>query len=67
MQARAGAIDELLESGALDDLSTGGDALDKELAQISSQGAVDAELAALKQQLGSGSAPAGQIGTGGGS
>jgi phage shock protein A len=68
MRARAGAIDELLESGALDDLSVGGgDVLDRELAELSSQGAVDAELAALKQQLGTGSAPAGQIGTGGGS
>jgi phage shock protein A len=67
MQARAGAIDELLESGALDDLTASGDVLDRELAQISSQGAVDAELAALKQQLGAGSAPAGQVGPGGGS
>lgn len=67
MQARAGAIDELLESGALDDLTSSGDDLDRELAQISSQGAVDAELAALKQQLGAGSAPAGQVGPGGGS
>jgi phage shock protein A len=66
MQARAGAIDELIESGALDDLTSSGDEIDRELAQISSAGAVDAELAALKQQLGSGSAPAGQI-TGGGS
>jgi phage shock protein A len=66
MQARAGAIDELLESGALDDLTSSGDAIDQELAQISSAGAVDAELAALKQQLGSGSSPAGQIGSGGG-
>ena len=68
MQARAGAIDELLESGALDDLSVGGgDVLDRELAEISSKGAVNAELEALKKQLGTGSAPAGQIGTGGGS
>ena len=68
MQARAGAIDELLESGALEDLSVGGgDALDRELAEISSKGAVNAELEALKKQLGAGSAPAGQIGTGGGS
>jgi phage shock protein A len=67
MQARAGAIDELLESGALDDLTQSGDAIDKELAEISSAGAVDAELAAMKQQLGAGSAPSGQIGSGGGS
>ena len=67
MRARAGAIDELLESGALDDLTQTGDALDRELAQISSQGAVDAELAALKQQLGPGSPPPAQVGPGGGS
>ena len=63
MQARAGAIDELLESGALDDLSgTGGDSIDRELAQLSSKGSVDAELEAMKSQLGSGDTPpAGQI------
>ena len=67
MRARAGAIDELIETGALDDLSTTGDSIDRELAQVASQGAVDAELAALKQQLGAGSAPAAQVGPGGGS
>jgi phage shock protein A len=65
MQARAGAIDELIETGALDDLTQSGDAIDRELAQISSQGAVDAELEALKKQVGAGSAPGGQIGSGG--
>ena len=64
MQARAGAIDELLESGALDDLSVGGDVVDRELAAIASQGAVDADLARLKSELGAGSPPAGEI-TGG--
>jgi phage shock protein A len=63
MQARAGAIDELLESGALEDL-TGGDTIDRELAAISSAGAVDAELAALKQQIGAGGAPAQQLDSG---
>ncbi len=66
MQARAGAIDELLESGALDDLSVSGDVVDRELTQIASQSAVEADLARLKGELGSGSPPAGQI-TGGGS
>ena len=64
MQARAGAIDELLESGALDDLSVGGDVVDRELAAITSQSSVEADLERLKAQLGSGSAPAGEI-TGG--
>jgi phage shock protein A len=64
MQARAGAIDELLESGALDDLSVGGDVVDRELTQIASQSAVEADLARLKGELGAGSPPAGQIGGG---
>jgi phage shock protein A len=67
MRARAGAIDELIETGALDDLTATGDSIDRELAQVASQGAVDAELAAMKQQLGAGSAPAAQVGPGGGS
>ncbi len=67
MRARAGAIDELIETGALDDLSATGDSIDRELAQVASQGVVDAELAAMKQQLGTGSAPAAQVGPGGGS
>ena len=57
MRARAGAIDELLESGALNDLSVGpgaGDDIDRELAQISATAGVDSELAALKAELGGG-------------
>jgi phage shock protein A len=67
MRARAGAIDELLESGALNDFSQpgGGDAIDRELAQISSKGQVDTELEAMKRELGAGSSSAGQIGSGG--
>ncbi len=51
MQARAGAIDELIASGALDDqLSLGGgaDDIDRELAALSSGSDVEAELARLK-------------------
>jgi phage shock protein A len=50
MQARAGAIDELIASGALDDqLSLGGkDDIDRELAALSSSSDVEAELARLK-------------------
>ncbi|MCU0308949.1 MAG: PspA/IM30 family protein [Thermoleophilia bacterium] len=62
MRARAGAIDELLESGALNDLShTTGDDIDRELAQIAATSGVDSELAALKAELGQGTAPAAQI------
>lgn len=50
MQARAGAIDELIASGALDDVSTvgGGDDIARELDALSSRSDVEAELAALK-------------------
>lgn len=50
MQARAGAIDELIASGALDDVSTvgGGDDIARELDALSSKSDVEAELAALK-------------------
>ena len=54
MQARAGAIDELVESGALEDFTSDQTALDRELASISSQGQVDSELEKMKAELGSG-------------
>jgi phage shock protein A len=55
MQARAGAIDELLASGALDDLTTPVDDIQKELDKVSSSSQVDNELAALKAEIGTGS------------
>jgi len=50
MQARAGAIDELIASGALDDASSvnRGDDISRELDAMSSQADVESELAALK-------------------
>jgi phage shock protein A len=50
MQARAGAIDELIASGALDDASqlNAGDDIARELDALSSQTDVEAELARLK-------------------
>ena len=53
MRAKAGAIDELVATGVLDD-PTGKDPLDRELQQLSSSASIDSELAALKGQLGSG-------------
>jgi phage shock protein A len=53
MQARSGALDELLESGALEDVGGGDDDIQKELDQVASQSSVDQELAALKAQMGS--------------
>lgn len=49
MQARAGAVDELLSSGALDDLTAGpSDDITRQLDALSSTSDVEAELAALK-------------------
>jgi phage shock protein A len=58
MQARAGALDELMQSGVLEDVGGGGDDIQKELDEASSASEVDKELASLKAQLGPGtSAP----------
>jgi phage shock protein A len=52
LQARAGALDELIAGGVLDDaLSPGETALDRELAQLSSDSQVERELAQLKSEL----------------
>lgn len=58
MQARAGAMDELLQSGVLEDV--GGDDTDHiqaELDEASRAADVDSELAALKAQLAAGDPP----------
>jgi phage shock protein A len=55
MQARAGALDELLQSGVLEDVGGGTDDIQKELDEASSSADVDRELAALKTQIGAGS------------
>src|SRR6058998_455484 len=54
MQARAGAMDELIQSGTLEDFTSDKTQLDRELAQMSSQSQVESELAKLKQEIGSG-------------
>jgi phage shock protein A len=65
MQSRANAIDALLDSGTLSDqgLLSGGDAtdLDHQLAKISSEHNVEAELAAMRQQISGPSAPQGLL------
>jgi len=55
MQARAGALDELLQSGVLEDVGGGTDDIQKELDEATSSADVDRELAALKAQIGPGS------------
>jgi phage shock protein A len=51
MQARAAAVDELVDSGTLEDYTSTDTQLDRELAQISAQNQVDADLARLKGEL----------------
>ena len=66
MQARAGAVDELIDTGALPDmLGGGGDDIQKQLDAASKTGQVDTELAALKAQIGSGGDAAPSLPTGG--
>jgi len=53
LRAKAGAIDELVETGVLDEVG-GGDSLDRQLEQISASATVESELEALKAGLPSG-------------
>jgi len=60
MQARAGAMDELIDSGALPDALGGPkDDIQAQLDAASSNSQVDAELAALKAQVAAGPLPSG--------
>ena len=54
MQARANAIDELTTSGALEDYTSSGDDIDRQLAAISQGSQVDDELAKMKAEIGQG-------------
>jgi phage shock protein A len=58
MKARAGAIDELMASGALDDVVSGPrDDIQAELDRMGASGGVDHELERMKAELSQGSAP----------
>ena len=57
MQARAGALDELLQSGVLEDVGGDTDDIQKELDQAGTDADVESELAALKTQIEPGSTP----------
>jgi phage shock protein A len=57
MQARAGAMDELLQSGVLEDVGGSTDDIQQELDEASTSADVDKQLAALKAQLGPAAAP----------
>jgi phage shock protein A len=66
MQARAGAIDDLVSQGVLADVTdtTGGNDVDRQLAQIAAQQDVESQLAQMKAEL---AAPdAKQLGSGSG-
>jgi phage shock protein A len=55
MQARGQAMDELIASGTLEDVTSGSNTqLDRELAQIASQSEVDKELEKMKAEVGAG-------------
>jgi phage shock protein A len=57
MQARAGAMDELIQSGVLEDVGGNTDDIQEELDKAGTDAEVDKELAALKAEIGSGSSP----------
>jgi phage shock protein A len=55
MQARAGAVEELIAAGTLEDFTAGDQsALDRELAQVAAGRRVDEELEKLKAEVGAG-------------
>ena len=54
LQSRAGAVDELMASGALDDVTAPGDHIQAELDRVTADNSVDTELARLKGELGAG-------------
>jgi len=57
MQARAGALDELLQSGVLEDVGGDTDDIQQELDEAGTAADVDHELAALKAEIGPGGSP----------
>jgi phage shock protein A len=64
MQARSGALDELLASGSLTDLNAPTDDIQAQLDKAGTTSNVDAQLAALKAQLGTGGDAAGELSSG---
>jgi phage shock protein A len=56
MQARASAVEELIEAGTLEEITAGGDKsqLDRELEKIQASNQVDRELERLKAEVGAG-------------
>ncbi len=52
MKARAAALDELVDTGTLEDLSGDRDEIERELAKLKQSGDVELELAKLKEEVG---------------
>jgi phage shock protein A len=64
MQARAAAVNELVDTGAIDDLTAApGSDLDAQIAALTAGSQVDDEMAKLRAEVGSG-APAPELGQG---
>jgi phage shock protein A len=57
MQARASAIDELVDAGTLDDYTGKPDVIERQLAQIGASRGVEDELAEMKRQIGAPAEP----------
>ena len=67
MKARADAVQELEAAGTFEDLTQigpGEDDIDRQLKQLSSSSEVDADLAKMKAELGTGSGTAGELAAG---
>jgi phage shock protein A len=62
MQARASAVEELVEAGTLEDFTSGESQLDRELTQLASSTQVDQELEQMKAELGAGGGEKKEIG-----
>jgi phage shock protein A len=61
MQARAGAIDELLAAGTIPDLTAPRDQIEAELQKSTRDQDIELELAEMRKELGAGSASSGEV------
>lgn len=51
MKARSAALDELIDTGVIEDFTAHGDDIDRALAQVSAKGRIDTELERLKAEM----------------
>jgi phage shock protein A len=65
MRARASAVEELVSTGALDEVgSSSTSSLDRQIAALSADAQVDAELQKIRTELAAPAAPAGELSEG---